>query len=136
MIPNTDTILQNTEFKYESLPTKSYKIDFEKQKIVGYIDNIEALKQSIILMLSVERYDYIIYSWNYGIELKNLHGKDTCYVMAELERVITETLSQDDRIKSVEGFTFDRTKNKVSVTFTVNSIYGDVKIENGVIFNV
>lgn len=136
MIPNTDTILQNTDFKYESLPTKTYKIDFEKQKIVGYIDNIEALKQSIVLMLSVERYDYIIYSWNYGIELKNLHGKDTCYVMAELERVITETLLQDDRIKSVESFTFDRMKNKVSVTFTVNSIYGDVKIDNGVIFNV
>lgn len=136
MIPSTDLILQNTEFKYESLPTKTYKIDFEKQKIVGYTDNVEALKQAIILMLSIERYDFIIYSWNYGIELKNLYGKDTGYVMAELERVITEALLQDDRIKSVENFIFDRIKNKVSVTFTVNSIYGDIKIDNGVIFNV
>ena len=136
MIPSTDSMLQNTEFKYESLPTKTYKIDFEKQKIVGYTDNVEALKQAIILMLSIERYDFIVYSWNYGIELKNLHGKDTSYVMAELERVITEALLQDDRIKSVENFIFDRIKNKVSVTFTVNSIYGDIKIDNGVIFNV
>ena len=108
MIPSTDSMLQNTEFKYESLPTKTYKIDFEKQKIVGYTDNVEALKQAIILMLSIERYDFIVYSWNYGIELKNLHGKDTSYVMAELERVITEALLQDDRIKSVENFIFDR----------------------------
>ena len=124
------------EFVYESLPTKTLKIDFENQRIIGYTDETEALRQAIFLMLSVERYDYIIYSWNYGIELKDLYGQSTEYVMAELERKITEALMIDDRIINAENFSFDTVKNKVIVSFTVNSIYGDININNGVTFNV
>lgn len=115
------------DFTFQELPSKTYKINQlkDEQRIYGYIDNLEALKQAVYLMLSVERYENIIYSWNYGIELADLFGKDKNYVIAELERVITEALLIDDRINGVTDFQFDTNKNKVHCTFTVKSIYGD-----------
>lgn len=125
MIPQTQ--ININDFTFQEQPTKTYKINHlkDEQRIYGNIDGIEALKQAVYLMLSVERYENIIYSWNYGIELANLFGKDKYYVMAELERVITEALLIDDRIKEVTDFEFDTDKNKVHCTFTVKSIYGD-----------
>ena len=132
MIPNTQTNLN--DFEIVEQPTKTYKINKNKdeQRIYGKIDGLEALKQAVYLMLSVERYENIIYSWNYGIELKELFGKDKYYVMAELERVIIEALSIDDRIKEVTDFEFDTNKNKVHCTFTVKSIYGDFTEEKAI----
>lgn len=125
MIPQTQNNIN--DFTFQEQPTKTYKINQlkDEQRIYGNIDGIEALKQAVYLMLSVERYENIIYSWNYGIELANLFGKDKYYVMAELERVITEALLIDDRIKEVTDFEFNTDKNKVHCTFTVKSIYGD-----------
>lgn len=132
MIPNTQTNLN--DFEIVEQPTKTYKINKNKdeQRIYGKIDGLEALKQAVYLMLSVERYENIIYSWNYGIELKELFGKDKYYVMAELERVIIEALSIDDRIKEVTDFEFDTNKNTVHCTFTVKSIYGDFTEEKAI----
>ena len=125
MTPKTQNNIN--DFTFQELPSKTYKINQlkDEQRIYGNIDGIEALKQAIYLMLSVERYENIIYSWNYGIELSNLFGKDKYYVMAELERVITEALLIDDRINEVTDFEFDTNKNNVHCTFTVKSIYGD-----------
>jgi len=61
------------------MTTYTYKI--EKNKIMGFIDGKEAYIQAINFILNIERFDYIIYSWNYGIELKNLFGQTMtiCY---------------------------------------------------------
>lgn len=120
------------DFEIEDQPTKTYKVITDKNRIVGFIDEIEALKQAIFLILSVERYDYIIYSWNYGIELKDLFGKPISYVLPEIKRRISEALVQDDRIDSVDSFEFEVIKKKVHATFMVHSIYGEVEIEKEV----
>lgn len=107
-------------------PTKNYKLYTEKDRCVGFTDEVEALIQAIFLMLNIERYDHIIYSWNVGVELQDLFGKPTSYVLPEIKRRITECLIQDDRINAVDNFIFDVKKKKVHVTFTVHSIYGEV----------
>lgn len=57
------------------------------------------------------------------------------YICPELERRITEALTQDDRIGSVTNFEFTlSSKNEVLVTFTVNTVYGDVETERTVAF--
>jgi len=89
-------------------------------------DGADAMLQTIYLILSVERYAYPIYSYNYGVELEDLIGKPKDYVMSEVKRRITEALTQDDRINSVDGWEFSTTKKSVIVTFTVHTIYGDV----------
>ncbi len=124
MIPQQN-IDFTVDFEVEVEPSKTYKLNTDMNRIIGSIDQKEALKQAISTILNVERYDYLIYSWNFGVELKDLIGKPISYVQSELKRRITEALTQDDRILDVDAFYFDVKKKKVHVTFTVHSIFGD-----------
>lgn len=93
------------------------------------IDQLDAMRQAVYLMLNIERYDNAIYSWNYGIELDNLIGKSKSYVYPEVERRIKEALLQDDRILTVRDFEFDSKGSAVTVRFTVNTLYGGFESE-------
>lgn len=117
------------DFEYEKQPDLTYKLNIEAERIGGFVDELEAYKQAIYKILNTERYDYIIYSWNYGIELKDLFGQPIPYVIPELERRITEAVMADDRTESVSNFEFDTPKRRVvHVKFTAASIYGEVEI--------
>ena len=133
MIPQTDELLIE-QIEEESLPTRTHALQDEYTKIYGYVDDVEAMKQAIWLILNIERYDWLIYSWNYGIELKDLFGQQIPYVLAELERRITEALLQDDRIESVTDFEMSHKKHRVACTFTVNTIYGAIEASKEVEF--
>lgn len=102
-------------------------------RIIRQCDKLKAMEQTVFKILGTERYKYIIYSWNYGIELEDLFGQPVLYACAELERRIKEALLQDDRIDAVDNFDFDVTSKRGSVfaTFTVHTIFGDLdeKIE-------
>ena len=75
---------------------------------------------------------HIIFSWNYGVELQDLIGKPMDYVMVEVERRITEALTQDDRIDSVDNFEFEVHRKTLIVKFTVHTKFGNAKIEKEV----
>lgn len=112
-------------------PNKTYKMMIDTDRIQGTItDDLEAVKQAIYKIINTERYKFLIYSWNYGIELENLFGKPIPYVLPEIPRRIKEALTQDDRIKDVLGFdlTYNR-KGDVLSKFTVVTIYGNLEIE-------
>ena len=129
MIPSTNKIL-SANLKVETQPTKTYKMHIEQNRISGMCDGLEAMKQVVYKILNTERYQHIIYSWNYGIELRDLYGEPITYVCSELQRRITEALVQDDRIKSVDNFEFDLTEKKtVKVIFTVHTIFGELQEE-------
>lgn len=121
------------ELQFIRQPSFTYKLNAERNKVVGYVDAREAYKQAIYKILNTERYEYVIYSWNYGVELKDLIGMPIYYVIPELERRITEAIEQDDRTVSVGNFNFDTSKRGVvHVTFTATSIFGDEIIETEV----
>lgn len=134
MIPSTTAFLEQ-DFELEEQPTHTYKMNLESNLIRGYTDDLEAMKQAIYKILLTERYQYIMYSWNYGIELLDLYGEPVSYVCPELERRITEALLWDDRIESVSDFEFDVSKKGVvHVSFTAHTIFGDVQAEREVNF--
>lgn len=134
MIPSINKFLLN-DLKIESQPSKDYKLNIEQNTIVGTCDGIESMKQVIYKILNTERFQYIIYSWNYGIELVDLFGEPITFVLPELERRITEALMQDDRITNVDDFDFETIKKRtVNVTFTVHTVFGDIKEEKVVNF--
>lgn len=114
----------------EAIPTRTYKMAIFGDKIQGKIDGQEAMKQAIYKILNTERYEYPIYSWNYGIELKDLFGKSKTFCKVELVSRVKEALLQDERIIAVESFLFDDTKKRESLAmaFTAKTIYGDVEI--------
>lgn len=128
MIPQTENELKN-DFEFEELPTNTFKLNDSYNQIYGFTDGLEAMKQAIYLILNIERYEYLIFSWNYGIELADLFGEPIPFVMAELERRISEALLQDSRIISVEDFEFDSERNKVFCKFKVYTIYGEIETE-------
>ena len=122
MIP--DTILtENIEIKeYEN---KTWKLNDKDKTIVGIIDGIDAVKQAVFCYLNIERFQWIIYSWQIGIETKHLYGEPMDWVCSEIERVVEEALSIDNRILEVDDFEFEIEKRKIMSKFTVKTVYGD-----------
>ena len=132
MIPSTSGFLQQ-DFEIEEQPTKVYKMDWDGNFIRGFCDGLEAMKQTVFRILNTERYQYIIYPWWYGIETLDLYGEPVTWVCPELERRIIEALSVDSRISAVTDFEYDlEVKGVVHATFTVNTIYGNLKAERKV----
>lgn len=128
MIPSGAAFLAR-DFEIEEQPTHTYSLNSR-----GYVDDIDAMRQAVYKILLTERYQYIMYSKNYGIETVDLYGQPISYVCPELERRITEALLWDDRVRSVENFNFKLMKKELHVTFTVKTVFGDV--EAGKVVNV
>lgn len=128
MIPANNTLL-TTNLKVVSHKSKTYRMELDSNRIRGYADGQESVKQAIYKILNTERYRYIIYSWNYGIELADLFGKPKDYVCSEVKRRIIEALMIDDRITLLDEFEFDITpRHTVIVYFTAHTIFGDLRI--------
>ena len=91
-----------------------------------------ALEVWIYKALKTERFEYLAYSWQYGIELKPFIGK----VMgvqerySELRRVITECLMVNPYIKSIDSFstTPENRAELIRVHITLTTVYGEVEI--------
>lgn len=106
-------------------PSKTYKLDYETDgQARGYCEDLRAVEQAIYKIMNTERYKFLIYSWNYGIELADLFGKPIPYVYAEIQRRIIEALLADDRIIEVSGFEFSNSGGDVLVTFDAVTRYG------------
>lgn len=131
MIPQVQDDIRQ-DFTFEALPSKTFRLNHNSLTITGTIDQIQAVEQAVFLILNVERYQWLIYSWNYGVELHNLIGKDPEYCLPEIERRVREALLQDDRITAVQNFEFEINKKQVLTTFTVVSIFGEINVEKAV----
>lgn len=132
MIPSTDSLLLQELDTAQTAATLTFALktaDGTAQTGVlqGMVDGKAALQQTIRQILNTERYDWLIFSWNYGVELRRLIGKDPAWCVPVLEQSIREALLQDDRITGVTGFSFEIEKKKIAAAFTVQSIYGDVE---------
>lgn len=134
MIPSTAGFLDQ-DFEMETQPSLTYKMQAGQNHVRGYTDGLEAVRQAVYKIIMTERYQYIMYSWNYGIELAGLFGEPATYVCPELKRRISEALLWDDRIRGVDNFEFDfPRKGVVHAAFTVHTIWGDIKAEREVDF--
>lgn len=128
MIPTiSEGFLQ--DFTTVEIPSKDYSLDIQNTKINGTVEELKAVKQAIYFILNTERYEHLIYSWDYGVEFEDLIGQPHSYVIPEIERRVTEALLQDERITSVSDFTFEKTKDKLHVNFVVNTIFGTLESE-------
>ena len=129
MIPSRNTLL-TTGLEVVTMPSKQHRMNLNSNRIICICDTLEAVRQTVFKILSTERYAYIIYSWNYGIELKDLFGQPVMFVCPEIERRVKEALLQDDRITTVDSFEFDISKKGVvAVKFTVHTLFGDLNEE-------
>ncbi len=115
-----------TSFK----PSKTYRIVGDR--VDGKTDGKTAISQAIDLMLPTERWRHLIYSGDYGMELEELFGKSRPFIAADMQRRISETLLQDDRITAVEDVEISFSGDTVTVTCTAITIFGDINVERSV----
>lgn len=117
----------NNQMKIIKMPSKTFEISFDKNRIKGKFDDVNSLVQAIYKILLTKRYYYEIYDWNYGIEIDDLIGMPKEYIKVEIERRIVDALSIDDRIELVYDFEFldiENDKFSLIVRFNVKSIFG------------
>ena len=136
MIPVRDSFTSD-EYSIVESPTKTYKMDIEDNKkdlrIKDYTDERKAMEQAIYKIILTERYQYLIYSWNYGIELRDLFGKPIPYCCVEVERRIREALPQYGRINKVYNFEFDTPEfETIFVKFKADTIFGEMDLSREV----
>ena len=116
-----------TELVLASQPSLTWLIDKEQNQVSRMDEGLEAVRQAVEIALNVERFRWQIYSTNFGAELDDLVGEDEAYIVSELPRLVEEALSTDDRIRSVDDFSFSRTdSNSMTVTFAAHTVFGDI----------
>ena len=105
-------------------PSKTWRIDFEEKRLKPFLDGKEAVAQAAFLAIQTQRYQYLIFSWQYGSEVETLIGREADFVFSEGRRMIEEALSIDPRITSLRDFSFD----KQVISFVMETIYGTKKM--------
>ena len=132
MIPKIKT---SADITVKELPIKTHRMElYEGDYILGFVDSLKAMEQAIYKIIRTERYKYIIYSWDYGIELEDLCGMPVEYCVVELERRISEALLQDNRITAVNGFEFDTESERGTILikkFIAETVFGEIQINDG-----
>ena len=130
MIPTTS--FDMSELQIVEYADKDYKLDIDNGSVTGTCEQIDSVKQAVFKALNTERYDNIIYSWNYGVETKDLYGMPMSYVQPEIKRRFEEALLQDERIIEVSDFEFEVKGHELHVSFFVTCDYGKFTAERTV----
>ncbi|MNI56038.1 hypothetical protein D3C73_1110210 [compost metagenome] len=95
------------------------------------VDGVDAVKQAAMKILYTERFEHMIYSFNYGSEWTGLIGRHSLFFQTEFIRRVREALLQDDRIKGIEDIRFAFQGDEALISFTVVSLYGNFQLEKG-----
>ena len=134
MLPQAKNIEILQDFEIRAEPNLTYQIqrrsDLENDEIKGDIVGLEAMRQAIYKIIFTEQRDYVIYSWGYGIRLRDLFGKPIPLVRAELPQRFIEALLRDDRISGVMNFTINHERTRVFISFDVMTNLGIVPMKN------
>ncbi|QGQ93958.1 DUF2634 domain-containing protein [Paenibacillus psychroresistens] len=116
------------ELEEGQIPSKTYRMDVTSQRIVGFVDGLEAIKQAVFKILQTERFAYPIYSGNYGSEFAAAIGRDSILVESRLTRIIQEALLQDDRITDIQDLQITFLGDEATAAFTVVSQFGSFQV--------
>jgi phage baseplate assembly protein W len=131
MIPEQKANLTILEEQIQ--PSRTYHLDLVRKRVTSMIDGQDAIIQAVRKILYTERYAYVIYSSQYGVELDRLVGQEYDFIVSDIKRTLTEALLVDNRIISLENFEMEKTGlDTMEVNFLVNSIEGEINFSTEV----
>jgi hypothetical protein len=115
---------------------KEYAWDFVRNDFIlekgqqKIVTGAEAVKVWIYKALKTPRYRYLAYTWDYGHELEALInlGLSKEAVYSEVERYLNECLKVNPYIKAVKDINLDINGDEFSISFVVDTLYSEVKI--------
>ena len=110
--------------------------DFEKDTPIiqngdfKIVEGNEAIKVWVYKALSTPRYNYSVYSWNYGSELMDLIGKayTPSLTKEEAKRYIKEALLINPYILEVTVIDTDFKNDLLSADIKIVTIYGESEV--------
>ena len=131
MIPEQNANLTILEEQIQ--PSRTYHLDLVRKRVTSMIDGQDAIIQAVRKILYTERYAYVIYSSQYGVELDRLVGQEYDFIVSDIKRTLTEALLTDNRIIGLENFEMEKTGlDTMEVNFLVNSIEGKINFSTEV----
>ena len=134
---NNDEIENTIDNSNNDLPMY-YEVgwDFLKDKPIiknnefVIVEGKEAIKVWIYKAIKTVRYQYPIYSWDYGCEINSLIGQNYTkgLTKSESERYIKEAILINPYITNVKIIDINSSKDILSVSIQVDTIYGEVNV--------
>lgn len=125
-LPESNVNLTNGVI-FQLSPTKTFYIDPYTHRVSGMCDGYTAVKQTIEIILNIERFRWQIYSPYFGMQWVGLIGLSPGFVASDLQRRIIDAFSVDERITGIEDFSYTVDGDIMTAKLTVNTVYGDVQ---------
>lgn len=133
MIPQTTNFLDKAGEVILST-SNTYKFDPNTGRIVGYVDGMQAVMQMIYLTLRTGRFDYEIYSDDFGSEFRDLYGQSRDYVLSVIEMRVKDALSIDSRIVDIQNFkAYEKKPGYIQIEFECYSTEGTFNYEDEIV---
>lgn len=115
------------------LPTKTYCLNLDKGRILGFADGQEAVRQAIRKAIITPRWKCLIYDNQYGSEIEAAVIQNRTatreYIEAVIPGFVRDALRPDSRITGADNFKLAFEDDKVFISFDADTIYGTVRIE-------
>lgn len=131
--PEIEPFMDDDELESEEIMTsRDFRIDLETGRLTsGIVTGLEAIKQFVALALMTPRFDYAIYSADFGSEVEELMYGDSSisYKESEIERMVIDALIHDERIDSVHDFIIETKNDGLYVSCKVESVEGLFELE-------
>ena len=111
--------------------SNTYAIDWDNGRIIGKIDELDAIAQHIHKSLITMRNQYLIYDSDYGSEIVEtllIPNVTREYIETELPSLIEEAI-EDERILQIGEIELLFEGENVFISFDVDTIYGELSIK-------
>lgn len=134
--PFTGTTAAQTYTSDLPIP-KEYAWDFETDTFIYnkngqhvIVEGDEAIQIWVYKALCTERFRYLAYSWQYGLEVRPFIGKvmGVQQRYSEIKRIIIECLMVNPYIRSVDSVNIAHEKDSVTIDVALTTIYGEVTV--------
>ncbi len=115
----------------EEQPSRTYKLDLDAGRILGFVDGQEAVRQAIRKALITPRWKCLIYDNQYGSEIEDavtVNDATREYVRSVVPGFVRDCLKPDSRILSVSNFTFEFRDDGAYIGFDADTIFGKISI--------
>ena len=114
-------------------PSKTYKLDLDKGRILGMVDGQEAVRQAIRKAIITPRWKCLIYDNQYGSEVEAavIQNKEATreYVETVIPGFVRDCLRPDSRVTGVSNFDITFEDDHAYIRFDADTIYGTVRIQ-------
>ncbi len=89
------------------------------------IDEKEALLQRLQLELETEKFEYSIFSWNYGIKTRDLLGQPPTFIVAKIDFRVENMLKKYEEVTGIKDrLAIEIEPGELILIYELTSVYG------------